>query len=199
MHLNFFRLQQLKQSSKKETKNEGRKKLREERRKRRREGMGKKSRLFFLKILKIFTGRSVGKESAWQCRRCKRGRLYSWVGKTLWRRKWPLALAECYSLWGRKESNTTKRASVLTHTHPLKNWVWVLCLFSFIRASSMGLCAWRADTHTTEQLTHTHIRSSYFSSSCKQNVDFVFLKCIISKTETNVKLAIKSPPKCKRL
>ena len=41
MHLNFFRLQQLKQSSKKETKNEGRKKLREERRKRRREGMGK--------------------------------------------------------------------------------------------------------------------------------------------------------------
>ena len=50
MHLNFFRLRQLKQSSKKETKNEGRKKLREERRKRRREGMGKKSHLFFLKI-----------------------------------------------------------------------------------------------------------------------------------------------------
>ena len=49
MHLNFFWLQQLKQSSKKETKNEGRKKLRgkEEEKKR---GNEKKIILFILKI-----------------------------------------------------------------------------------------------------------------------------------------------------
>ena len=58
-----------------------------------------------------------------------------------------------------------------THTHPpLKNWVWVLCLFSFIRASSMGLCA-RSIGHNQATNTHTHIRASCFSSSCKQKVD----------------------------
>ena len=159
MHLSFFRLQQLKQSSKKETKNEGRKKLREERRKRRSEGMGKNHICFSSKS--GFTGRSVSKESAWQCRRCKRGRLYPWVGKTLWRRKWPHALAVGYSLWGRKESDMTKRASVHVHTHTLKNWVWVLCLFSFIRASSMGLCARRAG-HNWATNTHTHKDQLFF-------------------------------------
>ena len=33
-----------------------------------------------------FPGSASGKEPACQCRRCKRGRLKSWVGKILWRR-----------------------------------------------------------------------------------------------------------------
>ena len=29
-----------------------------------------------------------GKESAWQCRRCRRHGFYPWVGKSPWRRNW---------------------------------------------------------------------------------------------------------------
>ena len=55
-----------------------------------------------------------------QCRRLKRHRFDPWVGKILWRRKWqpiPVFLSEKshkqrslkgYSLWGDKESDTTK-------------------------------------------------------------------------------------------
>ena len=35
-----------------------------------------------------FLNGSVGKESACQCRRCKRGGFDPWVGKISWRRKW---------------------------------------------------------------------------------------------------------------
>jgi len=35
-----------------------------------------------------FLGGVVVKESACQCRRCKRHRFDSWVSKILWRRKW---------------------------------------------------------------------------------------------------------------
>ena len=35
-----------------------------------------------------FPDGTVGKESACQCRRCKRHRLDLWVGKITWRRKW---------------------------------------------------------------------------------------------------------------
>ena len=37
-----------------------------------------------------FSGDASGKESACQCRRCKRLRFCFWVGKILWRRKWQL-------------------------------------------------------------------------------------------------------------
>ena len=37
-----------------------------------------------------FPDGTVGKESACQCRRCKRHRLDLWVGKITWRRKWQL-------------------------------------------------------------------------------------------------------------
>ena len=61
-----------------------------------------------------------GKESACQCRRCRRYRFDPWVGKTLWRRKWQPALVffpgksqgqrslEGYSLWACKESDMTE-------------------------------------------------------------------------------------------
>ena len=64
-----------------------------------------------------------GKESACQCRRCKRRRISPWVGKIPWRRKWqptPVFLPgefhgqkslAGYSPWGRKESDTTERRS----------------------------------------------------------------------------------------
>ena len=58
-----------------------------------------------------------GKESACQCRRCRRHEFDLWVGKIPWRRKWqPISVffpGECheqrslvgYSPWGRKESD----------------------------------------------------------------------------------------------
>ena len=62
------------------------------------------------------------KESACQCRRCKRHRFDPWVGKSLWSRKWqptPDFLPGKshgqrslggYSPWGCKESDTTEHA-----------------------------------------------------------------------------------------
>ena len=65
-------------------------------------------------------GGASGKESACQCRRCKRCGFDPWVGKISWRRKWqptPVFLPGeshgqrslvGYSLWGHKESDTTE-------------------------------------------------------------------------------------------
>ena len=67
--------------------------------------------------------RWLKKESACQCRRCKRCRFDPWVGKILWSRKWqttPVFLPgkfhgqrslAGYSLWDGKESDMTE------HTH----------------------------------------------------------------------------------
>ena len=38
--------------------------------------------------VKVFPAGASGKEPAWQCRRPKRRRFDSWVGKIPWRRKW---------------------------------------------------------------------------------------------------------------
>ena len=73
-----------------------------------------------------FPGGSSNKESTCQCRRRKRHGFNRWVGKSPWRRKWqptPVSLPgkshgqrslTGYSLWGRKESDTTKRLSTST-------------------------------------------------------------------------------------
>ena len=42
----------------------------------------------FLAYLMGVPGGAGGKESAGQCRRCKRQGFDPWVGKILWRRKW---------------------------------------------------------------------------------------------------------------
>ena len=67
-----------------------------------------------------------GKESICQCRRC---RFDPWVRKIPWRRKWQPAPVFLpgeshgqrnllgYSLWGRKESDTTEWLSTHTHRH----------------------------------------------------------------------------------
>ena len=62
-----------------------------------------------------------GKESACQCRRCKRHGLDPWVGKIPWNRKWQHGPVSClgkkshgwrslasYSPWSRRESDTTE-------------------------------------------------------------------------------------------
>ena len=66
--------------------------------------------------------RHCGKESACQCRRCKRREFHFSVGKILWRRKWQRARVflpetfhgqmrlEGYGPWGCKESNMTVHA-----------------------------------------------------------------------------------------
>ena len=68
-----------------------------------------------------FPGGASGKESACQCRRCKRGGFNPWVRKIPWRRKWqptPVFLPgkshgqrslAGYSPWGCKELDTTER------------------------------------------------------------------------------------------
>ena len=75
-----------------------------------------------------FPGGTSGKESACQCRRCKRHGFHPWVTKIPWRRKWqptPVFLpgkspwtekpGELHSPWGHKESDTTKRLSTDHH------------------------------------------------------------------------------------
>ena len=64
-----------------------------------------------------------GKESTWQCRRCRRPGFETWVEKIPWRRKWqptPVFLPGeshvqrslvGYSPWGHKESDTTSQLS----------------------------------------------------------------------------------------
>ena len=77
--------------------------------------------LYLLKFLKYkFPGRSVGKESALQCRRCERRRFDPWVGKIPWGRvgqPTPVLLAGeshgqkslvGYSPWCRKELDKTE-------------------------------------------------------------------------------------------
>ena len=74
---------------------------------------------------KGFSGGTVDKESACQCKRHKRSGFNPWVRKISLRRKWQPTLAFLpgqshgqrslvgYSPWGHKESDTTERA----HTH----------------------------------------------------------------------------------
>ena len=73
-----------------------------------------------------------GKESACQCRRCKRCGFSPWVGKIPWRRQWqptPVflprkfhgqrSLAGC-SPWGNKKLDTTEHVCINTHTQSWK-------------------------------------------------------------------------------
>ena len=70
-----------------------------------------------------------GKESTCQCRKHKRYRVYLWIGKIPWSRRWqptPIflpgkfygqrSLAGC-SIWSCKELDTTELLSTHTHTH----------------------------------------------------------------------------------
>ena len=72
-----------------------------------------------------FPGGASGKESACQCRRCKRLGFNPWVRKVLWRRKWqptPVFLTEklhgqmsLVGSWGRKELDTAEQLSTILY------------------------------------------------------------------------------------
>ena len=67
-----------------------------------------------------------GKESSYQCRRCRRHRFDLWIGKISWRRKWQLAPVflvgashgqrslKAYSPCDLKKSDTTEYAHTST-------------------------------------------------------------------------------------
>ena len=97
----------------------------------------------------VVTQISSDKESACQCRRCKRLGFYPWLRKMPWSRKWqptPVfllgkfhgqrSLAD-YSPWCHKEMDMTECAHTHTHTYShkgLKTVVWflaVICLLKF--------------------------------------------------------------------
>ena len=71
-------------------------------------------------------------ESICRCKRCRRHEFNPWVRKIPWRRIWqPTPVfspgkfheqrsLEGYSLWGRKESDTTEQRSRHTHSHPMR-------------------------------------------------------------------------------
>ena len=77
-----------------------------------------------------------GKESACQCRRCRRLRFHPWVGKIPWRKKWqpsPVFMPGKsyrqrslggYSPWDHKELDTTEGLS--RHTAIWREYSWKL-------------------------------------------------------------------------
>ena len=82
-------------------------------------------------ICEYLTG-SDGKESAWQCRICKRRRFDPWVRKIPWRRKWQPTIVFLpgeyhgqrslagYSPWDHKESDMTELLTPLwSHLNPI--------------------------------------------------------------------------------
>ena len=86
-----------------------------------------------------FPGGTSGKESTCQCRRHKRLRFDSWVGKIPWRRKWqptPVFLPgeshgqrslAGYSAWGHKQSGRD-----LAHTQGCKVGMEIKCSKLFV-------------------------------------------------------------------
>ena len=92
-------------------------------------GVNDDARDIILSTWKDFPGSTVGKESACQSRRCKRGGSGPWVGKIPWSRKWQLTPVFLpgklhgqrslvgYCPWGHKGLDTTEH----THTHQ-KGW-----------------------------------------------------------------------------
>ena len=77
-----------------------------------------------------------GRESARQCRRCKRRGFSLWVGKIPWRRKWQSTLVFLpgkfhgqrnlvgYSSWGHKETDTTEHACTHMWSLPICIEIW---------------------------------------------------------------------------
>ena len=84
-------------------------------------------------------GSSSGQEFTCQCRRQKRCKFHPWVGKIPWRREWqptPVFLPREFhgrrslvgcSPWGRKDSDTTERLTLVTGPLLLaRRWWWVV-------------------------------------------------------------------------
>ena len=94
--------------------------------------MGGWSQVFIIWVEIYRSARGSSKESACQCRRCKRHGFYPLAGKIPWKRKWhptPVFLPGKfhdqrslvgYSPWGCKDSGTTEHLS--THQPTWPNW-----------------------------------------------------------------------------
>ena len=99
--------------------------------------------LFFFKSmisLQGFPRWLSGKESAWQCRRCRRRGFNPWIRKIPWSKKWqpaPVFLPGKfhgqrslvgYSLWGCKESDMTEQLSMHAHVHDFSKYFSIICI-----------------------------------------------------------------------
>ena len=97
-----------------------------------------------------------GKESAWQCRSCKRLECNSWVRRIPWRRKWQPTLVFLlgkshirrslvgYSPWGRKESDMTENHSSMFKVFRLTSFrevrgAWLLSAASWVLTLTLTL------------------------------------------------------------
>ena len=97
---------------------------------------------------RVFPRWCSGKESPWQCRRCRSD---PWVGKIPWRRKWqPIPVffpgevhgqrnLVGYSLWGRKEPDMTEHSC----PHSVSNFFMIIMLDMIICSQwSLMLLLW---------------------------------------------------------
>ena len=96
-------------------------------------------KLFDISTYWGFPGGANGKESACQCRTCKRHGFNPWVGKNPWSRKWQPAPAFLpgkvhgqrslvgYSPWGHKELDMTERAGMHPHTQSAYYYLMLHC------------------------------------------------------------------------
>ena len=111
----------------------------------------------FVKWDKGFPGSASGKESACQCRRCKRHRFDPLIEKILWSRKWPptpvflpreshgqRSLAG-YSPWGHKESDTTEQSQWVVTPIPALLLLFFLSFHSHVPdfGTDWGHFTWR--------------------------------------------------------
>ena len=87
-----------------------------------------------------FPAGAVGKESTCQCRRHKRCRFDSWIGKIPWRRKWQRTLVflpgkfhgqrrrSGYSPQGCKELDMTEHMHTRARTHTHTHFILEICI-----------------------------------------------------------------------
>ena len=111
-----------------------------------------------------------GKESACQCRRCKRCGFDPWVGKIPWSRKWqptPVFLPGklhgqrslvVYSPWGCKELHMTECAHTHTFTH----------IHIYGKVTFLGF--WFNNSYSGNQVESPHWTWFFFTHQCKYTI-----------------------------
>ena len=122
--------------------------------------------------MKGFPGGTSGKESACQCRRCKKRQFNFWAGKIPWSRKWqptPVFLPgkslgqkslAGYHPGGCKELDMTEQL-ILTSQHVTKKiwWDWFICLVpkSDVNYQSIGQFEGATDDKEKGMAIHSSI------------------------------------------
>ena len=129
-----------------------------------------------------FPGGSRGKESAYQCRKCKRHGLDPWVRKILWRRKWQPTLVFLpgksrgqrrlggYSPWGHKESGTTEQLKVKVKVAQLSPTLWDPMDYTVREILQARILRWvafsfsRGSSQPRDRTLVFHIAGEFFTS-----------------------------------